>query len=271
MLLANMAVSHKISNSFPEAALLRRHQPPILRTLQETAEKLASVGVILDLTDSKSLHESFVSIQDPVQQLIARLLCIKSMKRAEYFCTGTVDVSTFSHYALSVPLYTHFTSPIRRYCDLVVHRLLELALNVQDNIYDTAQVKSMAHRCNDRKQAAREAQDASQNVFLCVLLAKLQKDSPEEMIVEAYVNDVGTRAFDVLVPRYGIESRVWVEDSVASGEVTGVEVQEGMQLKVHWVKGEQTIKMFDVLKVRVAIDMSRSPTTYKLFAVCPFQ
>ena len=48
----------------------------------------------------------------------------KPMKNAEYFCAGNKgdDMDQFRHYALSVPLYTHFTSPIRRYPDVLVHR-----------------------------------------------------------------------------------------------------------------------------------------------------
>lgn len=59
----------------------------------------------------------------PSLQLI---LCF--IQLARYFCTGTVDEDVFLHYALNVPRYTHFTSPIRRYADLVVHRQLAAAL-----------------------------------------------------------------------------------------------------------------------------------------------
>lgn len=48
---------------------------------------------------------------------------------ALYFCSGVLeDQEQFRHYALNVPLYTHFTSPIRRFADVVVHRLLAAAL-----------------------------------------------------------------------------------------------------------------------------------------------
>lgn len=48
---------------------------------------------------------------------------------ALYFCSGMLrDREQFRHYALNVPLYTHFTSPIRRFPDIVVHRLLAAAL-----------------------------------------------------------------------------------------------------------------------------------------------
>lgn len=48
-----------------------------------------------------------------------------TVQTAEYFCTGTLeDRGEWRHYALNVPFYTHFTSPIRRYADIIVHRLL---------------------------------------------------------------------------------------------------------------------------------------------------
>lgn len=49
---------------------------------------------------------------------------------ALYFCTGVLkEEQLFKHYALNVPLYTHFTSPIRRYADVIVHRLLASSLS----------------------------------------------------------------------------------------------------------------------------------------------
>lgn len=49
---------------------------------------------------------------------------------ALYFCTGAwKNEQLFTHYALNVPLYTHFTSPIRRYADIIVHRLLAFSLS----------------------------------------------------------------------------------------------------------------------------------------------
>jgi protein SSD1 len=54
------------------------------------------------------------------------------MQRAKYFCSGAMDISKYHHYALNEPVYTHFTSPIRRYADVIVHRLLEAAINAKD-------------------------------------------------------------------------------------------------------------------------------------------
>lgn len=61
---------------------------------------------------------------------------VKAMSRAQYFCAqNTEDNNEFFHYALNIPAYTHFTSPIRRYADIVVHRLLEASLGKYFSVY----------------------------------------------------------------------------------------------------------------------------------------
>ena len=55
-----------------------------------------------------------------------------SVQFARYFCTGTVDRdASYHHYALNVSHYTHFTSPIRRYADLLVHRILASSIGTR--------------------------------------------------------------------------------------------------------------------------------------------
>jgi DIS3-like exonuclease 2 len=57
----------------------------------------------------------------------------KQMQSAEYFCTGDLisKKDDWAHYALSVPLYTHFTSPLRRYPDIIVHRTLNAVIEAE--------------------------------------------------------------------------------------------------------------------------------------------
>ena len=71
---------------------------------------------------------SFDTIQDPAARRLLELLSFKAIQRAKYFCAGMLDIAKYGHYALNTPLYTHFTSPIRRYADILVHRQLESVL-----------------------------------------------------------------------------------------------------------------------------------------------
>lgn len=204
------------------------------------------------------MQDSFESIPEVQHRTLLRLLFIKKMKRAQYFCTGSTDLSKFSHYALGIPLYTHFTSPIRRYCDLVVHRLLELCLKGKESEYTTIEVTQIAKQCNAMKNASKDAQDASQSLYLCTYISTL----PRPQTALAFVNKIGTRSIDVVVFKYGIEKTMWVEDVM--DEAKGLEQREG-GLDIHWKSGVvQTIKMFTCVRVRIDVNMKVSPPCIKL-------
>nr|KAJ3422681.1 hypothetical protein HK105_006919 [Polyrhizophydium stewartii] len=232
---------------FPEAALLRRHPRPA-QSIGEFVSRATKMGFKIDASSSGSLQASFEAIQDPLQRMLVRMMAIKPMKRAEYFAAMEAEEPIhMRHYALSVPLYTHFTSPIRRYCDLVVHRLLDHAIRApidEAEPYDGKTVVDIAGQCNDRKNQAKEAQDASSNLYRIVYISRLLQpqvllsqngEALEGILAEGFVTDVNERSYDVLVPRYGIERRVWVEDAMEAGDVIGVTSdKDSLVLTVFW-------------------------------------
>lgn len=135
-------------------------------------------------------------------------LIAKTMTRARYFCAATVDadeVDGFRHYALSVPIYTHFTSPIRRYADIMVHRLLAASLNYAPAPkWDTDFVQNVAANCNAQKYNAKRAGEASSELYLAKYVEEHQP-----FVQDAVVVDVKDRSIDAIVLKTGSIIRIY--------------------------------------------------------------
>lgn len=208
MLLANMAVAHHIYTAYPETAMLRRHPKPHQKQLDDLIELCKSFGISFNVTSSKTIHESLAKfpLGSPEREVLVNLT-MRPMKNAEYFCTGSIEEGEYGHYALSVPLYTHFTSPIRRYPDVVVHRLLAASLGIDQPLnQDPAVVDMLADHCNDRKLAAKRAGDLSNEMFFGIFV---RESGPLEE--DGMVLNVMDQSLDVLVPELGVVKRVYLK------------------------------------------------------------
>lgn len=152
MLLTNTIVAQQIAHYLPEQALLRRHEEPIERRLIGFKERAQRLGYTMDISSAGALMKSFDNIQDPTARKLLQILAYKTMYTAKYFCAGMLDIAKYSHYALNMPLYTHFTSPIRRYADVIVHRQLESIMSSTPAeskfAMDRDAVAKIAQQCN---------------------------------------------------------------------------------------------------------------------------
>jgi protein SSD1 len=132
----------------------------------------------MDTSSSGALMRSFDAVEDPAARRLLELLSFKATQRAKYFCAGMLDIAKYQHYALNVPLYTHFTSPIRRYADLLVHRQLEAVLQgVGGMIYIFSSIFELFNDFSaepkftmDRDAVAKVAQQCNMLVFYINLL-----------------------------------------------------------------------------------------------------
>ncbi|KAJ7959107.1 DIS3-like exonuclease 2 [Quillaja saponaria] len=149
MLLANRTAAEVICRAFPDSALLRRHPEPNMRKLIEFEAFCLKHGLELDTSSSGQFHQSLERIREKLKgdSVLFDILisyATRPMQLASYFCTRDLkdNENEWGHYALALPLYTHFTSPLRQYPDIVVHRTLAAAMEAEKLYQNKLQVNS---------------------------------------------------------------------------------------------------------------------------------
>ena len=161
---------------------------------------------------------------------------MKTMSRAKYVVAGKTRPEQLPHFALNLPVYTHFTNPSRRYADIIVHRQLEAALSngtVEFNDDIDSLVKT-AEQCNTKKDSAQSAQEQSVHIESCRIMDKKRNELGGDLISEGIVICVYESAFDVLIPEFGFEKRVHCDQlPLKKAEFR----KETRVLELYWEKG----------------------------------
>ena len=147
MLLANKAAASKF-----ERGIFRIHEPPSQNKLQILYQELAGIGMFVEI--KKTTKETIESIQLMAREMNLEsevdTLIIRSQMQARYAPLNS------GHFGLGFEAYTHFTSPIRRYSDLIVHRLLK-AINADDTTegsYVLRNIESLSMAISEKEREA---------------------------------------------------------------------------------------------------------------------
>ncbi len=161
MLAANIAAARTLLRG-KIAALYRNHEQPPEQKINDLREFLRELGIILD-GGSKPTAKNFAQLLDDVRDRpdahLIQTVMLRSMSQAMY------SSDNLGHFGLSFQAYTHFTSPIRRYPDLLVHRAIcHLVEHNSANgfEYSEAQMQAMAEHCS---MTERRADDATRDVM----------------------------------------------------------------------------------------------------------
>ena len=162
MLLANRTVAESIGNvrgGNPKTFVYRVHDEPDPERMETLKNFVAKFGYKLKATGeptdmAKSMNKMLAQVKGTKEQELIETISIRSMQKA---CYTTENIG---HYGLAFKYYTHFTSPIRRYPDLMVHRLLTRYLNGGRTVSQPKYEEYCEH-CSGQEQLAEQAERAS--------------------------------------------------------------------------------------------------------------
>lgn len=159
MLLANKKVAEFIGKqSPPKTFVYRVHDEPDASKLIALKGLVSTFGYKLNFKDRKSISASLNKLLNNVQgkkeQNLVDTLTIRSMSKAEY------STHNIGHYGLAFDYYTHFTSPIRRYPDVMVHRLLQHYLDGGKTAGEAIYEERCVHSSNMENLATKAERDS---------------------------------------------------------------------------------------------------------------
>jgi ribonuclease R len=233
MLLANEAIATELMAA-KMPFLHRRHDVPDplkLKTLGKTLGEMGlSAGGLLGADVHKALQDVLEAAEKHPLADIINSMIVRSMRQAVY------SPESAGHFGIAARAYAHFTSPIRRYPDLMAHRAVKALLCGKKESYAGISLVSSGAHCSERERAAAEAEHKSVDIMRAVLLK----------------GQVGT-VMDGVVTSV-IDSGIFVRlgDTGAEGLLRGATLKPGAKVRV-------TVSAVDTTEGKIDLMFAQQP------------
>jgi ribonuclease R len=249
MLLANETVaSHLVSNEVP--SLHRVHESPDVKKVEDFEEFITTLGYSLGATGRTVTPKQFQKLIDrirgtPEERPIAALM-LRTMQKARY------DAASLGHFGLATEHYTHFTSPIRRYPDLLVHRVLrESRHGAMTPARQEELVEELPDIAKHTSEMERRADEAERELLQWKKVRFMADKVGDEY--DGFITGVAPFGLFIELSEHYVEGLVHIS-SMADDYYRFLEQQ-------HILKGESTKKVYrlgDKVRVQVVrVDMER--------------
>ncbi|KAK7024218.1 exosome catalytic subunit dis3 [Halocaridina rubra] len=271
MLLANVTAAETTLEHFPDCALLRRHPAPPHSNFDPLLAAAKSQKIELDVSSNKTLANSLNAAtkdNNPFFNSMLRIMTTRCMMQALYFCSGTLEPSEYSHYGLATPTYTHFTSPIRRYADIIVHRLLAVIIEADRTYPELLEPKKLADLTQHINYRHKMAQYAGRGSAEVTAIASLKGKVSE---FDSYVLFLHKNAIQVLVPTIGQQLTLYLDKRNRKKDEIGklktkqpdaMEIDEEVpfpefefnEKELYVTCNDLVIRPFDELRIQASVD-----------------
>ncbi len=245
MIAANEAVAERLTE-LEIPALYRIHDEPDPERLRDFQALIHHLGIPMrwgKKISSRPMAELVLRVRGTKEERLINTVLLRTMKQATY------DPHNIGHFGLASPCYTHFTSPIRRYPDLIVHRALtstfkggqgEQDMKNQKNPHPTP-LKAMAVHCSERERNSMKAEWASRDLAVALFMQTKKGQRFQGIIAQ--------------VTRFGFF--VELEEYYVQGLVSLRDLKDDFYVhheKTHILQGRKTKKRYSIgmpVEVRV--------------------
>lgn len=179
MVLANICAADFLNKEFGYA--MYRHHPKIkgsdLKIINDFL-KSHSLPLLDSQSSTKDYLKSKENLPNDESKEQYQVLLVNSMNKASYSATES------SHFSMGLPYYVHFTSPIRRYADLVTHRMIKFALNKNGgnchgaHFYSLEEIHKLSNEATNKTSESSHIESKVLNKLACLLLSKHDRTKP---------------------------------------------------------------------------------------------
>ncbi len=205
MLLANKCVSMFIQNKDPRPPFIYRiHDIPDKKKLKDLSNFVKQFGIHLNLESKRSLQSMLEQVRGKDEEYLINDLTIRSMSKAIY------SEENIGHYGLGFDFYTHFTSPIRRYPDLIVHRILHECLGKMNFKRMSYYREILPEVCKHSTDTEINAVQAEREAIKILQIKFLEKHTGE--IFQGIISGVTEYGLYIEITNYLIEGMVRLKE-----------------------------------------------------------